>query len=350
MEPKELNIGQLEDIRMTNHLEIATCIARSGDNNLKSGKFKEAIECYETAIESTSLTKIEDLELAIFESALHTSKGEAYIGLKEYQNAIDCFKKGLSLSEDKFPVAISNEGLGRVYCEIGKYKEAIKSYKRALDASTAIGDKARIANIRALVDACYEVSGEERRAIEYLKKGLEEGIAADDRRNIAVSHRNLCDCHLSLGRIAEVNRGLGSRYCQLERNEEAVQCFEQMLRLMTVIGDKKGIADAKMSLGRFSNRALEVQNSIDVGNAYVNLGHYDQAINCFRNSLQIATAIGNQYGIVHANMYLGDVYKRLKDHEKAISYLKESLEISTTIGDTYLMAESNRQLGNIFIP
>ncbi|XP_028410403.1 tetratricopeptide repeat protein 28-like [Dendronephthya gigantea] len=121
-----------------------------------------------------------------------------------------------------------------------------------------------------------------------------------------------------------------------------------MLRLMTVIGDKKGIADAKMSLGRFSNPALEAQNSIDVGNAYVNLGHYDQAIDCFRNSLQIATAIGNQYGIARANMYLGDVYKRLKDYEKAISYLIESLKISTTIGNTYLMAESNRQLGNIY--
>ncbi|XP_028400833.1 tetratricopeptide repeat protein 28-like [Dendronephthya gigantea] len=347
MEPKELNIGKLEDIRMTNHLEIATCTARSGDNNLKSGKYKEAIECYETAIES--LTKIEDLELAIFESALHTSKGEAYIGLKEYQNAIACFKKGFSLSDDRFPVAISNEGLGRVYFELGQYEEAINSYKIALDASTAIGDKARIANIRALVDACYEASGEERRAIEYLKKGLEGGTASDDRRKIAVSHRNLCDCNLSLERIAEVNRGLGSRrYCQLERNEEAVQCFEQMLRLMTVIGDKKGIADAKMSLGRFSNPALEAQNSIDVGNAYVNLGHYDQAIDCFRNSLQIATAIGNQYGIARANMYLGDVYKRLKDYEKAISYLIESLKISTTIGNTYLMAESNRQLGNIY--
>ncbi|XP_028400928.1 tetratricopeptide repeat protein 28-like [Dendronephthya gigantea] len=94
--------------------------------------------------------------------------------------------------------------------------------------------------------------------------------------------------------------------------------------------------------------ASEVQNSIDVGNAYANLGHYDQAIDCFRNSLQIATEFGNQNGIVHANMYLGDVYKRLKDYEKAISCLKESLQISTNIGDTYLMAESNRQLGNIY--
>ncbi|XP_028400960.1 tetratricopeptide repeat protein 28-like [Dendronephthya gigantea] len=92
--------------------------------------------------------------------------------------------------------------------------------------------------------------------------------------------------------------------------------------------------------------ALQGQNSIDVGKAYVDLGQYGEAIDCFENSLQIAAAIGNQYGIVHANMYLGDVYQRLKDYERAISCLKESLQISTTIGDTYLMAKSNRQLAN----
>ncbi|XP_028400832.1 tetratricopeptide repeat protein 28-like [Dendronephthya gigantea] len=97
-----------------------------------------------------------------------------------------------------------------------------------------------------------------------------------------------------------------------------------------------------------ADRASEVQNSIDVGEAHVNLGHYDQAIDCFKKSLQMATAIRNQYGIIHANMCLGDVYERLKDYEKAINYLKKSLEISTTIGDTFLMAESNRQLANIY--
>lgn len=78
---------------------------------------------------------------------------------------------------------------------------------------------------------------------------------------------------------------MGNCFGKLDRNEEVLQCLEELLRLMTALGDKKGIADS--------------------------------------------------------NWNLGCVYQRLIENEKAIRYLNVSFEISTAVNDQSLIANHN---------
>ena len=55
---------------------------------------------------------------------------------------------------------------------------------------------------------------------------------------------------------ANINGNLGS-YPSLERSEEALHYYEGMLRLITCIGDQKGIGDSKSCLGRIYFRLRE---------------------------------------------------------------------------------------------
>ncbi|XP_028400958.1 tetratricopeptide repeat protein 28-like [Dendronephthya gigantea] len=359
MEPKELNIGKLENIRMRNHLGIAKTAHRSGDHNLNSGKYKEAIECYEITIES--LNVIEDLGLTLvpnIKSILHLNKGMAYSGLKEYQNAIDCFKKGLSLSDDKIPVARGSEGLGRVYFALGQYEEAINSYKIALDANTAIGDKQRIAHEYINIGACYAVSGEERKAIEYLKKGLERSIAADDRIAIA-GHKNLGHCYSRLGEHKNAIYHF-EKYFEFT-SKDSHSKFEIMALLIAYndSGERKKAVKLLKKTPQVFKFVFEAKNAkndsefasdcANAGLTYAISGENEKGIELCKRGLEASTAIEDHINIARNNKNLGTIYSMMGEHEKAIYHYEENLKITTSIASPSEIAFQNRLLGDEYL-
>ncbi len=101
--------------------------------------------------------------------------------------------------------------------------------------------------------------------------------------------------------------------------------------------------------GRIGNQ-LEIAESIvrTLGNAYLILGEYQKAIECYEKGLEISTAIGDRPGIASNTRNLGNAYRRLEEYQKAIEYYEKSLEISTAIGDRSGIASDNSKLGNAY--
>ena len=132
--------------------------------------------------------------------------------------------------------------------------------------------------------------------------------------------------------IARSNGRLGIVYCGIGKDKQAIDCFEEALKIYTATGDRSGIA---------------IMNG-NLGNPYRSLGEYQKAIEFFVKSLEINTAIGDQSRIATDNNNLGIVYCDLGEYQKAIKYHEKGLEISSAIGDQLGIARNNGNLGNAY--
>ncbi|XP_028400934.1 tetratricopeptide repeat protein 28-like isoform X2 [Dendronephthya gigantea] len=252
--------------------------------------------------------------------------------------------------------------VGKAYMNLGHYDQAIDCFKKSLQMATAIRNQYGIVHANMYLADVYERLKDYEKAISCLRKVSSE-ISTATNLGIAISDQR---------RIADINCNLGIFCSELKRNEEAIQCFEEMLRLMTAIGDQKGIAESNSRLGRiylnlseyekasaYFKHALNIyifindKNGIkdisnELGRVHCSLGEHSKAIECHRKSLEIAKTVHDQAGMARANFSLSVAHQGLKDYEKAIICLKDSLEIGMTIKDKLVMAVNNGQLAIIY--
>ncbi|HOF02108.1 MAG TPA: tetratricopeptide repeat protein, partial [Spirochaetota bacterium] len=73
--------------------------------------------------------------------------GNCYYNLGRYKDAIPCYKKAIELKDDN-PVYHNN--LGNCYKSLGRYEEAMKTYNKALELDP--GNVKIISNIDSIKD------------------------------------------------------------------------------------------------------------------------------------------------------------------------------------------------------
>ena len=104
------------------------------------GKFQEAIECYDKAIEINP----DDAEA-------YYNKGNTLYNLGEYQQAIECYDKAIEINPDGVE-AYNNKG--NTLYKLGEYQQAIECYNKAIKLDKNVA-KAR-KNKRILLQALAE--------------------------------------------------------------------------------------------------------------------------------------------------------------------------------------------------
>ncbi|AFZ26027.1 TPR repeat-containing protein [Cylindrospermum stagnale PCC 7417] len=94
--------------------------------------------------------------------------------------------------------------------------------------------------------------------------------------------------------------------------------------------------------------ALDVVCERGIGNAYVFLGNYPQAIEHYQQSLTTAYEIGDRNGEGNALGGLGIVYRVLGKYPQAIDYLQQQLNIAREIGDRNGEGQTLGNLGLVY--
>ncbi|MCT7992455.1 CHAT domain-containing protein [Laspinema olomoucense] len=113
---------------------------------------------------------------------------------------------------------------------------------------------------------------------------------------------------------------------------EALQSWEQALKIYQRIGDKTG----------------EGNTSLYLGNLYIHLGEYIQAEQYFLESLEISRQIGDKSREGYVLMGLADVYLNLKEYAQAEQYFLQSLEISRQVDNKIRQGINLNKLGEIY--
>ena len=241
----------------------------------------------------------------------------------------------------------------------------------------------------------FQLMGDIKKAIEYLKNHLATAIENGDRDGEGGAYGSLGNAYLSLSNYQKAieyhekqlkiatetgNRGregkgygsLGNAYHSLGDYRKAIQYHEKHLKLAIEIGDRGGEGMASGNLGNASQSLGDYQKAIkyhekqlkiametgdrdleggaygSLGNAYQSLGDYRKAIEYHEKQLKIATETGDLGREGGGYGSLGNDYQLLGDYRKAIVYLEKYLKIAIEIGDRAGEGGANGNLGNAY--
>jgi tetratricopeptide (TPR) repeat protein len=102
-------------------------ILYQGNIHLRLGESEEAIKSYESFLQHAGEEKL-------YRSFAMEGLGYSYEGKKEYEKALNAFRKVIDLGEG-FELANAYLGVGRCYEKLGKTTEALENYKNFIKVS-----------------------------------------------------------------------------------------------------------------------------------------------------------------------------------------------------------------------
>ena len=322
----------------------------------------------------------------------------AYNSLSEFQRAIECFKKCLSIAQEignRKQEGCAYGNLGCVYRSLSKFQQAKKCHKQHLSIAQEVGNKTCEGIAYGNLGVAYESLSEFKRAIEYQTKSLSIAKEIGDREgeecayaNLGVVYRSLSESHraieyheqaLSIAQEIGSRKGEGRAYCNLgcayqslSEFQQAIEYYKKSLSIDQEIGNREGEGGAYNNLGNAYQSLSEFQQAIEyykkslsidqeignregeggaynnLGNAYQSLSEFQQAIEYYKKSLSIDQEIGNREGEGGAYNNLGNAYQSLSEFQQAIEYYKKSLSIAQEIGNRKGEGGAYCNLGNAY--
>ena len=197
--------------------------------------------------------------------------------------------------------------------------------------------------------------GDIKNAMEYYENQLKIAIELSDRSGEGDASGNLGKVHFKLGNF-----------------KKAISYFDRHLNIAKELGDKTGEGKANcnlgishLSLGHFQraiehNRrhlkvAIELGDKNEEGKAYANFGNIVNGLGCFNRAihyherhLNIAKKIGNKFEEASAYGNLGFAYHGLGYFEKAIDYQERCLNIAIELGARWTEGTAYSNLGTVY--
>lgn len=299
----------------------------TGMEQIKSGNYEEALESFDAA-----MVYNEDNEL------IYRGQGIAYMGMYQYEDAIECFLKSFSYANGNVnDLAFdTNYYLASAYYKIGKYQEAQDVYsailaadKKATDAyylrgctnlqlgflENAIKDFDMAISLSenqvdVLLDAYQEMesTGFKQEGQAYIQAYLtqNETIISNDKKGMIYYYledyanaRNYLDGALNTG-DAKVSLILGKTYEKLGTIDYAIVVYQTYLESNeadAAIYDRLGVCF--MQQKKYADALQAFQNGVELGNSsYIQnlrfhtiianeyLGNFEQAKNLMEEYLQ----------------------------------------------------------------
>ena len=121
----------------------------------------------------------------------------------------------------------------------------------------------------------------------------------------------------------------GNAYIKLGQWQEAQNCYNNTLALMGDEGNPNIIGNALACIGI----------------SLANQGNYTNAIDCFERSLAKVQSINNRYNEGRLYGLLGQTHSFQEQYDEALNYQRQSLAISQELGDAFSAAVTLNQMG-----
>jgi tetratricopeptide (TPR) repeat protein len=113
---------------------------------------------------------------------------------------------------------------------------------------------------------------------------------------------------------------------------EAFRNYKECLRVLTDLGDQKGISTCLNNMAR----------------VYQEQGDLNQALEYYIKSLQLKEELGDSSGIAIGLNNLGQIYLSQSDHGKALDYFHRSLKIMLVLGNKKTIAACYNNMAQLY--
>lgn len=234
-----------------------------------------------------------------------------------YQEALAKFE---ALGDTHWVIRVLHR-LGYIADDEDDYGRARELYERSLARSEALGQPDLISISRHLVGVVAYHEGDYDEARRRLEQSLQEKLARGDEADVARTRR----------RLAAVARMQGHHAAQTEKKhylDEARYLLEEALKVET---NQRSRARALRQLGMVAQEE----------------GDLSEALDCFKQSLELFERLGNRKGVSSVKYNLGSVAFARGDHKQAEALCLESLQMAQELRCRYGEALALRLLAQL---
>lgn len=269
----------------------------------------------------TTLAKLRDLSETDDHYEAHFLLLEGEILLQENQE-----KEGLQKTEEArllFESTGNQNGLIAAYDVLTTYSNLTAQYPAALQyAFQAIEIKEEMKDVSGLCESFVEVAdiywyyGRFDKGIEYGQKAVDIVVDKGPSKELASAYKILSELHL-----------------ELPDYDKALDYIDRAITMNKLIGS------TEMNLSSSINSR---------GNIYKYLERYDEAVRDYTDVLRICEAADHKIGIRVAAANLGHVHLMKKEYEKAIPFKLRSVEIQQSTGQDQQLAENVMHLADAY--
>lgn len=302
-----------------------------GEIYISLGNYQKAVESLQATLVILKKQKAADPKNYNDASELEilANLGAIYFRLGQYQKSLELYQQNLAIQKiknNRIGIAEITNNIGVVYLNLGKYSQALDSYEKSL---------------KNVQDICYQEKG-----VCYL--GLEAAIL----NNLSSVYFNLGQYQKAL-ELSEKSSGI---YNKLNSGDVKDASTKDIRLLYSALGNnpkaleqipkRANVGDA---FGRdsfqFQGQALNLNN---IGQIYQILGKNDQALNIYQQALKIYQDNNYQSGIAATLNNIGRVYQNQGKYDQAIKFNQEALKNYQTIGDRTGEGVTISSLGQIY--
>ncbi|MBN1898840.1 MAG: tetratricopeptide repeat protein [Spirochaetes bacterium] len=258
-----------KDKRLEKSLQTAQgfVILKEGNEFLKDGKYKEAIEKYKASLEY-----IPDSYEASY------NLGNAYTRINSYTNAIDYFNKAIKMDPEQKDV----------YMALASANLKIKQYEKAIDildeATVKFPGEYTLYNLKGLLYAETE---------SYLKAVENFNRAVSIKQDFANGYLNL-----------------GKAYYNAQMYQKALESFKKAYDL-----------DDDLDEAQAGSKKAHAMMMTDNGNRLFDEKKYKEAVEQYRKALDLESQF------IETMVNLGNTYLILKNYNQAIEQFQKALSI-----------------------
>jgi len=286
-------------------MSVAAEARASRDYDLAEANFQKAIELY------LSLGTNYKAGVAYYKMArMYYSSYQDSLTLIADREAINVFSRLDSVPQ----LAMATNQLGNHLSGIGKNREAILEYEKAIAYSRSLGDSLTVGFYQNNLGLVLKDIGEYQKALVALYKSLEL------KENHEGSDRAISSSLLNIGLVLDF----------LQKPEESLTFYNRAITYKSRAGDSLGIARI------YANMAVIHKNQL----------RYDSAISLIGLSNNILRKYPDEENLYYVNQTnLGNLFKRKGDPESAEEYLQSALSIAQKMNDKDHIGDTYQSLG-----
>lgn len=233
--------------------------------------------------------------------------GVIYLGLGDYQLAIDTFLQSLPFLQKvnhEVGLAYLHNNIGICYLSRGEIDKAFDYLRTADLYSRNLDNPILRMEVLANLGKAYMHKRQMKEAFNHLNRALETSDEQEPNRVMAVIHDHLAEAYL-----------------YKEQPQLALTHQQQASTIRQQIGHFNGVIDSSLSLGRI----------------YLSLGKPEKAIETFFYVVETAQTNDSLSGQMRAHEELANVFEAIDQHKQAFHHLQQHLRLSREL---YAIAES----------
>lgn len=296
-------------------LEVASCYNNKGLIYVTKADFQHALECYYKSL-SIRLKVLPSNHSLIANSYNNIGDvfhklGDKFHRKQELNQALDYFRKALEISKNNFgccskEVAGNYNNIGGVYNTMRDFDNALLYFQKALDIRLDLfgSEDVNVANSYNNIGLAYYYKGNEDEAVAAYKRAIDIQVMA-----FGETHPETTTTYNNLGIL----------YLRQRHYDEALFYLQK-----AICGDKGFVCE----------------NDIVRANRYDNLGialHYNQrfeeALIYYQRALKIRIEVLGERHLDVAKSYsnIGWVFNSLGNYDKALAYFQKDLDIRLAV-------------------